>query len=222
MPPLKSLIGQRFGRLVVLAQAASERRFGHRVAWLCQCDCGRMKAIVGLNLTQGKSQSCGCLKSEIISRTQSTHHMTDTPTYRIWCAMKTRCLNTRAKTWPFYGGRGIRICEAWNDSFEAFFADMGPRPSANHSLDRIDNSGNYERSNCRWANHREQMNNTRANRSLTLSGRIQTLAQWARTLGLAPSAIRGRLQRGWTIEQTLTTPPLKRLNWTCRKGERHY
>ncbi len=125
------------------------------------------------------------------------------PEYCIWHGMRSRCLKPSTKCYPRYGGRGITICSRWAESFNAFVADMGPRPSVLHSLERINNNGPYSPENCRWATILEQQNNTRYNRRITFHGKTQTLAQWGRELGVSSSALRGRLDN-WPIERALT------------------
>jgi hypothetical protein len=123
--------------------------------------------------------------------------------------MRTRCTNPRFVDWGLYGGRGITICKRW-DSFAAFFADMGPKPSPRHSLDRIDCDGNYEPSNCRWATPKEQARNWKhRNRVLTLGGESLPLSAWAERLGWKRELIRDRLATGWSVESALTIPPIR-------------
>lgn len=159
--------GQRFGRLVVAARAASDK--DGRAMWLCNCDCGRTSAARGKDLRSGNTMSCGCYEREVrdamalVANLRHGHSggrdVAPSPTYQSWRAMKKRCLNLNHTSWPDYGGRGITICDRWLD-FEGFLADMGERP-AGTSIDRIDNDGNYEPSNCRWATGSEQRLNQR-------------------------------------------------------------
>ena len=123
------------------------------------------------------------------------------PEYMCWSSMKQRCQNPKATVYKFYGARGITVCERWM-LFDDFLADMGPRP-AGTTLDRIDSNGNYEPGNCRWANHIEQHNNTRRNRTITIGGRTQTIAQWAREAGLKRNTLRYRLEIGHPHENLL-------------------
>jgi hypothetical protein len=121
--------------------------------------------------------------------------------------MKARCENTNTRSYPNYGGRGISVCTRWRDSFETFLADMGPRPSSTHSIDRIDNEGNYEPGNCRWATVDIQANNKRRTIVLTFDGRTQPLTAWASEVGIARDTLNARLRSyGWDVERALTTP----------------
>lgn len=151
--------GDRFGRLVVLRR---DRNLGRQAAWLCECDCGYVAIVRGTCLRLGRVRSCGCLLREHPGM-KPRHGMTGTPTWNSWSSMLARCTDPNATGWKHYGGRGIRVCPQWQrgpGGFERFLADMGTRPVGT-SLDRIDNEGNYEPSNCRWATPKEQRSNQR-------------------------------------------------------------
>jgi len=129
------------------------------------------------------------------------------PEYRNWQGMKARCLNPNDKDYPRYGGRGITVCDQWIASFAAFLADMGPRPSPKHSIDRLDNGGNYEPVNCRWATYRQQNNNRRSSLYLVHHGERMSLEEWARALGMAQTTLWNRLfTHNWTVERALSIP----------------
>ena len=162
MGKLLDLSEQRFGRWTVLRPAPRRHYKTGRpeTYWLCRCDCGVESPVQTNSLRRGESQSCGCLQREVTSATNATHRMRDTATYRSWNAMRNRCKNKRAERYPQYGGRGIAVCERWNQ-FENFLTDMGKRPIGK-TLDRYpDKNGNYEPGNCRWATVTEQNRNRR-------------------------------------------------------------
>lgn len=152
------LSGMRFGRLVVVKRHGTR---GKGAAWECQCNCGMTKILRSYSLRRGSVQSCGCLQRELASAKSKTHGQSHSPEYNAWHSMKGRCERPSYHHFKDYGGRGIRVCERWLHDFPAFLADMGPRPSATHSLDRIDVNGNYEPGNCRWATPEEQASNKR-------------------------------------------------------------
>ncbi len=130
--------------------------------------------------------------------------------YRAWSCMRTRCRNPKSADWKLYGGRGIICCARW-DSFANFFADMGPKPSSSHSLDRKNSNGNYEPDNCRWATPKEQANNwANRNRRVSFNGETLSLPDWAGRLGLTRESLRDRLDSGWTVEKALSTPAIRK------------
>ena len=209
------LTGQRFGRLKVLSRA--ERHItpaGTYIArWLCRCDCGTEVVVRQHSLRQGMSESCGCLQREDIAARSKimnrTHGRTGTPEYRTWVHMKSRCYNPRVPEYKWYGARGIKMCESWKDSFEAFLADVGPKPGRGYSIDRIDNDGDYEPGNVRWATQAEQTANQQRNVKLTINGETQIMSEWARRYGLDVRLIHSRLKLGWSAYDAVTKPPRK-------------
>ena len=137
------------------------------------------------------------------------HGMSKTPEHCAWVSMKQRCTNPKKKEYPHYGGRGIKVCDKWFNSFVAFLADVGMRPSDKHSIDRIDVDGNYEPSNVRWAIQQEQIDNTRVVRMIELNGKKQSISAWEREMNLPKGTVNRREAAGWSIEEAITTPSIK-------------
>lgn len=142
-----------------------------------------------------------------MNRDRATHAMTGSPTYKTWDAMRYRCLNESSKDYPRYGGRGIKVCDRWKNSFEAFLSDMGVRPEG-MTLDRIDGSGDYEKDNCRWATPIEQARNRRGNVVIEYKGESGNVSYWAEKMGLERKTLEYRIRKGWDVERALTTPSL--------------
>lgn len=195
------LKGQRFDRLTVLLRIANKP--GRHARWKCRCDCGNEKEIDSAALRFGRTRSCGCLQKQIVRKTMTTHGQWRSRTYSSWDAMVQRCTNENYPGWKYYGGRGIKVCDRWRNSFENFVADMGKRPE-DTTLDRYpDRDGNYELSNCRWATDEEQHNNTRGNTFVDYQGETLTLTQLGRKVGMWPQTIGYRLRHGWSIDEAV-------------------
>lgn len=158
MSKLIDLTGKRFSRLLVTGYS---HNLNGKVWWQCNCDCGNTKAVPGDNLKLGKARSCGCYRAEQLTKDRVAVKREDHSSYKTYFSMLARCYNTNDKGYVNYGGRGISVCEHWRESFDNFANDMGPRPSREYSIDRIDNDGNYEPSNCKWSTDKEQASNRR-------------------------------------------------------------
>jgi hypothetical protein len=200
-PPIQ--IGDTFDRYTVIASAG--RLPNKTPLWLCRCTCGTEREIQDGNLKRGLARSCGCLKSALISAANSAHGESTPPTpeYDTWHGMIRRCRSTRGNSAANYKERGIQVCERWLSSYEAFLSDMGRRPSSEHSIDRIDNDGNYEPENCRWATRREQGRNRRTNRLITINGETRCLTEWSEMSGIDVSTLWRRLSYGWAEARLL-------------------
>lgn len=207
------LTGQKFGRLTVLSK--TNKRQHRYIVWLCQCDCGNIKEINGKHLRSGRIKSCGCLQRELalnIGEKNKTHGKTKTRLYHVWRDMKQRCNNPTETAYKNYGGRGIKVCEEWND-FENFYnwaINNGYDDKAEGrscTLDRIDVNGNYCPENCRWVDATVQANNRRSNRLIKAFDKEMTVAQWSKLTGINKDTLRKRLNSGWSAEDSLTTPP---------------
>lgn len=192
------LLGQRFGRLIVIAYILGK--------WLCQCDCGNQKTLPGRRLVAGITRSCGCLHKELLGARQRTHGASDSLTWKRWRSMLSRCTMPNTKSFPRYGGRGIVVCERWLSNFENFLADMGECPGPDWTVERAETDGHYTPENCRWATRKEQNRNTSRNHLLEYQGETRCASEWAELLGLKLQTVLARLQRGWSTERALSTP----------------
>jgi len=223
----ENLTGRRFSRLVVVGPVERRPvgRKGHlRLFWLCQCDCGLQTRLEKSKLTGGWTKSCGCLHRDTRKTCNLRHGhgragAARTAEYRIWSTIKTRCTNPKRKDFDHYGGRGIKLCERWA-AFENFYADMGPRPTPRHTVERRDRNANYEPDNCRWATWEEQANNTSRSRLITAMGRTLTPSQWEGEVGISAKTIRSRLGYGWSEEDAVTVPV--KLHDRVRKSSTEY
>lgn len=202
-PRAKNIAGLRFGRLLVIA--CTGKNSAGRLLWLCRCDCGQEAVVSGKNLRRGQ-QSCGCLQKEAARTTRYKHGMSNTRIFRTWQAMINRCTNANGPDFKCYGGRGIAVCQDWLDSFEAFYADMGEPPTLQHTLDRIDNDGDYAPDNCRWATRLEQGRNTRKVAKITIDGITRSTPEWAEIAGISAKAISIRIRKGMLPKYAVFNP----------------
>ena len=203
----KDLTGQRFGRLVVVTRDTTKLR---RVYWRCQCDCGTVKSVASDKLVAGETRSCGCYNRDNLAVIKATHGLTRVgqhhPLHTVWCQMRARCQDRSHPVYHRYGGRGITVCERWED-FACFVADMGERPSPEMTIDRIDNEGPYSPENCRWADRTTQARNRRSTRRYEFDGYCLTLEEWSERTGIRAKLLHARLHTlGWSLQKTLTTP----------------
>mgnify|MGYP001558271123 CR=1 FL=1 len=204
MGTFKDLSNKTFGRLTVLCRSENKRR---RVYWLCSCSCGNQARVDSFALASGRTQSCGCIWLETVAGHNRTHGRSKDYLYRIWGLMIQRCENPNNPAYDRYGSRGICVCRQWRKSFTAFVSDVGERPSSSHTLDRIDNNGDYEPDNVRWATEKQQANNRRSTVFIKYNGVSKTASEWAEVTGISSKNIRQRLQKyKWTVKRALTTP----------------
>lgn len=215
---IQAMIGKRFGLWTVVS-------FSHFVKYPkcyldyfnCRCDCGTEQVIPKGNLTRGLTKSCRCAQGEYLNASRPPKHgMSSSKEFRAYQKIIERCTNPKVRSYKDYGGRGITFCERWRgeQGFINFIADMGKSPSAKHSIDRIDNEGNYEPSNCRWATKSEQSRNRRSNRLLTFNGVEKLLVEWSEITKISEACITKRLSYGWTVEEALT----RKVNPGQRRG----
>lgn len=205
------LVGKRFGRLVVLRRTENNYKGTH---WLCRCDCGNVVEVYGSSLNRGMTKSCGCLTKDLLTernKSSQKHGLSRSRIYRIYFGMINRCYYPKTNRYQLYGGRGIKVCDEWLNSFEAFrdwsFAN-GYAPEL--SLDRINSDGNYSPSNCRWVTHKEQVLNRKCMKFYSYNGKTLCLKDWARDTGISYSALYQRIRKGMTFEEAIQKPYVKR------------
>lgn len=203
------ITNQKFGKLTAIKRIQNPLKPTQKI-WLCKCDCGKSKLVITTSLRSGYTKSCGCLIKRVEPKQPKRIKRFILPIERTktaWRSMLHRCQNPKAQMWRYYGGRGITVCKRWL-KFENFYKDMGEPPTSEHSLDRIDNSKNYCKSNCRWATIKEQQNNTSNNHTIYVFGKRITIAQASELYKLRYNTIRFRLKRGWDAEKAVSTPSL--------------
>lgn len=180
-----------------------------RIAWSFSCDCGNSGIIDSGSLIRGKDH-CGCQTFSRKSKAKTIHGMVGTPEYKSWQGILERCYNPKIRSYNRYGGRGISVCDEWKSSFERFYSYIGPKPSPKHSIDRIDNNGNYEPGNIRWANQTVQCRNRSTLRFITIDGVTNCASVWLEKFGISRTTFMRRLKKGMSEIEALTHVRFKR------------
>lgn len=213
----EDLTGKRFGRLVVLSSDGYCAK-SHSFKWICLCDCGKTKTVLGGNLKTGKTVSCGCYSSEQKSLRSWKHGIgNESRIFRIWSGMKQRCYNPKSPSYKRYGARGITVCNEWFDSFLTFQKwSLENGYSDDLSIDRIDNNGNYCPENCRWESTKAQNNNRRTTVTITYNEETHSIAEWSEITGIHASTLAQRKRNGWSDAECLEVPVDVKNNQTTR------
>ena len=199
---IDDITGKQYGKLTAIKRVGSDKWGGS--LWLCKCECGNEKVISCGHLKSGASQSCGCVRIERTKQANTRHSMTDTRLYRAWHHIKNRCTNPNVDGYKDYGGRGIKMCDEWQDfiNFKEWALNNGYTDTL--TIERIDVNGNYEPSNCKWATMKEQQNNKRNNHLVTYKGITKTIAEWSEEKGIKYGTLYARLTRyHWDVETAL-------------------
>lgn len=213
-----NLTGQRFGRLTVIARGENTK--SGKATWVCVCDCGKKKEkpVTAYDLTTGKVRSCGCLYLTSNKGRRKTHGKTGTRLYQIWFSMRQRCHYPASLSYRRYGGRGIEVCDEWNN-FQTFYDwAMANGYRDDLTLDRIDSNGNYAPSNCRWATMKEQQNNRSNNIRVSIGGVERTLSEWSDVSGIPRSTLTWRVKHNWAENELFM--PVNLNNARIRKERR--
>ena len=201
-----NMIGKKFNRLTVVCEYGRDKQ--GRCRYLCRCDCGNEKVIFGGHLRSGRIKSCGCYAREVASAVNTKYAKEDKILYTTWIGMRQRCNNKNVKLYYRYGGRGISICEEWDDYLKFFHWAIENGYEKGKQLDRINNDGNYEPLNCRWVTRTENNNNKSNVKQYEIKGITHTLTEWCQINNVRRNTVKARLSRGWDIEKALFTPLL--------------
>lgn len=206
MAKLIDLTNKKYGKLTVIRICDKNQKYSGSW-WHCKCTCGNYKDVHGKALREGGTKSCGCYQKECTSKRSLIHgnsygdNNKPTPEYRAWQNIKKRCHNPKNKSFPYYGGRGIIMCERWRNDFTLFLQDVGKRPSSKHSLDRFpNNNGNYEPNNFRWATREEQGHNMRNNKYLFFKGNKMLVSEFSKLINVWHSQIIYHMKKGKSTE----------------------
>lgn len=213
MNPIKDELGKRYTKLTVIGldyEKLKDPKY-HNAFWICKCDCGNVISTLGSRLRSGECKSCGCYSRERSSIDNATHRQTKTRIYRIWQLMKRRCYKKTSKDYKNYGGRGIKVCDEWKNSFECFRDWALPNGYNEHlTIERINVNGDYEPSNCTWATPKQQGRNRRKHRKINYNGKEYCLSELAEMCGLIPETLAYRLNVGYELEKAMFTPSKRR------------
>lgn len=221
------IIGFSNNRLTVIRVVG--RNPARKIVVYCSCQCGQFTTLILSDLRNGHTKSCGCIHKETSTkkmkairhlgeRNRLRHGASKDPEYYIWRSMKARCNNPKQIHYRSYGGRGIKVCDAWEKSFDTFISDMGKRPTTKHQLDRIDNDGNYSKDNCKWSTPTEQQRNKRNNRIIEFNGETLTESEWCQRLGISRGSVSNRIRKGWPLHRAVTTFHIPR---NLRNSKKH-
>ena len=197
--PKNDLTGQKFGRLTVISFSHMDISISK---WLCKCECGTERILIGSSLKNGTTKSCGCLRKERITSSLTIHDKSRTSIHNLWVAMRQKCDNKNNKYYVDNGGRGIKVCDRWH-IFENFYEDMGDKPTDIHMLSRLDNNGDFSSDNCKWISLEEHVKNRKNRRELNFDSKIHSIAEWSIISGTRPTTIQARLKRGWSHEEAV-------------------
>lgn len=218
------MTGKQCGLWTVIERAPNRITPGGEplAMWLCECQCGTRRLVRAADLRNGASKSCGCYQKQRASEARKKYDHMDNRLYSIWAGMCYRCTKPEHPSYYLYGGRGIRVCNEWLDSFECFarwasqngYQDM-------LTIDRIDVDGDYCPANCRWATPKEQANNRRTCVYLEYKGELKTATQWAEEYHINPHTLMDRIQRGWSVEEAITRPMQRKCKGVTFHGITH-
>jgi hypothetical protein len=200
------LTGTKFNHLTVIGKS-EHKGAKWKKYWDCLCVCGTVKPITTYAITHQRNKSCGCRKGEGNIGIKSLSGLNKSE-FNSWWSMKNRCYDPNHKNYKHYGGRGIRVCEEWNENFSAFLNDMGKKPTSNHTIERVEIDKGYYKENCKWATKMEQARNKRNNVIVTFEGKTMCLAEWAEFLGVHRGILAARIRKGWAMDKVLSTPQL--------------
>lgn len=210
MGQIKNEIGNRYGRLVVKEFVGIR---GHSAVWKCLCDCGNECDVTGISLRFGYTHSCGCLQREVVAQRSTKYERVSRRLYHIWYGLVDRCTNQNCNSYKNYGARGISVCEDWKDANNFFRWAFQSGYKENLTIERIDYDGDYCPENCRWATIKEQQNNRRNNRRVSINGQEKNLQEWCDIFGISQVTVHSRIRLGWDIVRAIMTPapPKKKL-----------